>query len=402
MMMKVLIQLFIVSQVFLVFKVAHAHDIWLVPDQFTLSKGDILTVHQTVGHGFEGELQLPLNLGMTDRFQLISPSGTFNLLTGRPGLARPVVKRRMDAEGFVLLVMEHGFTDIELSDRQFLEHIAQEELQAIAKMRAEQGAKATERERYTRTLKLLIQIGNPGEGLSYRQITDEYLQYIEGMTNLKSLVLHGTQVTDHGLVHLGGLTNLRTLTLSHTQVTDAGLAQLKELASLTTLLLDHTQVTDAGLVHLRGLENLQRLDLGNTRVTDDGVARLQSLKALRLVNLERDEARQRMPAMQLVLGENIEILPLQNPYTLPFGDNLDVLILFDGEPLPDKLVWAYSSNEKKGVSLYKTHTNAWGIARFKLDRKGPWLIRLVHMVPCHRWDDVDWESYWGTFSFKVD
>ena len=41
-------------------------------------------------------------------------------------------------------------------------------------------------------------------------------------------------------------------------------------------------------------------------------------------------------------------------------------------------------------------------ARFKLERAGFWLIRLVHLYPNSDRADIDWESYWTSFSFEVD
>ena len=109
-----------------------------------------------------------------------------------------------------------------------------------------------------------------------------------------------------------------------------------------------------------------------------------------------------------VLGQKLEILLLQNPYVLDPGDDLEVQILFDGEPLRDKLVVGYNGDGKGPVSKSRARTNTAGIARFNLDRSGFWLIRLVHLLPCSEGSDVvdcshvDWESYWASFSFKLD
>lgn len=108
-----------------------------------------------------------------------------------------------------------------------------------------------------------------------------------------------------------------------------------------------------------------------------------------------------------VLGQKIEILLLQNPYRLDPGDDLDVQVLFDGEPLRGQLVKAYNSDGKGPVSKHRARTNAGGIVRFKLDRGGLWLIRLVHLLPCSGrsevdCEDADWESYWTAYSFEID
>ncbi|MCZ6672065.1 MAG: DUF4198 domain-containing protein [Verrucomicrobia bacterium] len=102
-----------------------------------------------------------------------------------------------------------------------------------------------------------------------------------------------------------------------------------------------------------------------------------------------------------VVGQKLEILLLQNPYFLEPGDDLEVQVLFDGKPLADQLVTAFSGDGKQLVSTSKAHTNEAGIARFKLDRKRFWLLRLVHLYPCSD-PDVDWESYWTSYSFWVN
>ena len=108
-----------------------------------------------------------------------------------------------------------------------------------------------------------------------------------------------------------------------------------------------------------------------------------------------------------VLGQKIEILLRQNPYRLDAGDDLEVQILFDGEPLRDKIVAAFNRDADGDISNFKARTDENGIARFTLQRTGAWLVRLVHMLPCvERFEndcaDVDWESYWTSFSFSLD
>ena len=104
------------------------------------------------------------------------------------------------------------------------------------------------------------------------------------------------------------------------------------------------------------------------------------------------------------LGQKIEIL-------LDPGDDLEVQVLFDGEPLSDKVVAAFNQDGTGDVSKYKARTDENGIARFTLNRAGVWLVRLVHLLPCSLpcskrsekdCSRVDWESYWTSFSFRVD
>ena len=108
-----------------------------------------------------------------------------------------------------------------------------------------------------------------------------------------------------------------------------------------------------------------------------------------------------------VLGQKIEIVLLQNPYLLDPGDDLTVQVLFDGEPLGDKVIAAFNRNGNGEISKLNARTDGEGMAQFRLSRAGVWLVRLVHVLPCvERFDDdcadTDWESYWTSFSFRLE
>lgn len=107
------------------------------------------------------------------------------------------------------------------------------------------------------------------------------------------------------------------------------------------------------------------------------------------------------------LGQKLEILLLQNPYALDFGDQIEARILFDGEPLAGELVFAYTETPSGGVTKLRSRTDDDGVARFPIDQTGAWLIKLVHIRPCAPESEVeclfaDWESYWSSYSFAID
>jgi hypothetical protein len=58
--------------------------------------------------------------------------------------------------------------------------------------------------------------------------TDASLECVAKMTSLNTLNLNGTRVTDRGLVHLNGLRNLRDVMLYDTSVTDEGVRKLQQ------------------------------------------------------------------------------------------------------------------------------------------------------------------------------
>jgi uncharacterized GH25 family protein len=109
-----------------------------------------------------------------------------------------------------------------------------------------------------------------------------------------------------------------------------------------------------------------------------------------------------------LVGQKLEILLSNNPYTLDPGDDLDVQILFEGKPLTGILVTAFNTDGINAVRRSKAFTDAQGNARVDLDHPGFWLLHLVHLRPCSEQSDVvscafvDWESYWASYAFQLD
>ncbi len=107
-----------------------------------------------------------------------------------------------------------------------------------------------------------------------------------------------------------------------------------------------------------------------------------------------------------VFGFPIEIIPQKNPFSLKAGDTLPVKILLRGEPATNQLVYAsfggFHQHDEQGnhVEAIKTRTNSKGIAEIKIEKKGLWYIRLIHMEPSDD-EGVDYESNWATLTFEI-
>jgi hypothetical protein len=82
----------------------------------------------------------------------------------------------------------------------------------------------------------VLQMANP-------DVTDQTLEYLKGMDQLKELDLNSTQVTDEGLIILAELPSLESLRLARTKITDEGFKK-----------------------HLASKESLKKLDLTGTEV----------------------------------------------------------------------------------------------------------------------------------------
>jgi hypothetical protein len=82
------------------------------------------------------------------------------------------------------------------------------------------------------------------------------------------LQMANPDVTDQTLDYLNGMTKLRELDLNDTKITDEGLAKLAKIGTLETLRLKDTAITDEGFrEHLMPLAALRELDLRGTKVT---------------------------------------------------------------------------------------------------------------------------------------
>ena len=105
------------------------------------------------------------------------------------------------------------------------------------------------------------------------------------------------------------------------------------------------------------------------------------------------------------VGQRLEILLENDPGRMRPDESLTVKVLFEGKPLAGAKVFAYrrSTTGQDPASLAEV-TSAQGLAEFRLDQPGLWLVRMVHFrVPPERKPDASapWESFWATYCFTV-
>jgi hypothetical protein len=89
------------------------------------------------------------------------------------------------------------------------------------------------------------------------QSTD--LSWLEGKTQLDTLILGDIPVRDDDLISLRSLSDLRTLVFRSPLITDAGLVHLSGLTRLECLAFAHDSIRGEGLVHLGGMQSLESL-----------------------------------------------------------------------------------------------------------------------------------------------
>lgn len=114
------------------------------------------------------------------------------------------------------------------------------------------------------------------------------------------------------------------------------------------------------------------------------------------------EERDNQDAYRHVIGQRLELIPLENPAGRKVGDTLRVRLLYEGKLVQGAKVSAtYSGAKQKPGSYAQSYrTNKEGVALFRLTHKGVWLIRTVYMLPSES-PEVDWESFWASMTFEV-
>ena len=107
-----------------------------------------------------------------------------------------------------------------------------------------------------------------------------------------------------------------------------------------------------------------------------------------------------------VLGYPIELIPVNNPYSLKVGDELSMQLLINGKPMPGIMVYA-SFNDKYGyakdespLDAFKVQTNSAGIVKIKITEAGHWYFRAVYLIKNPE-KDSDYISNSAAITFEI-
>ena len=133
--------------------------------------------------------------------------------------------------------------------------------------------------------------------IGWAQVTDTGLGHLAALTNLRHLAMGGNKLTDTSLQFLRQTPQIEYLDLGGTQRTDSGLWSLQlsddgmqsiaAVAELRELRLAGTAVTGRGLGLLASLARLERLNLqGCRKLRDDAATSLAGFKQLRVLDLK--------------------------------------------------------------------------------------------------------------------
>ncbi len=102
------------------------------------------------------------------------------------------------------------------------------------------------------------------------------------------------------------------------------------------------------------------------------------------------------------LGYPIEFIPLQNPYDLAVGDNIDFQLLLKGQPLANTVVHFGTSGQKEGgkSKVNASITDEDGEFSFEISQTGHWFVGTIHMAESKE-ENIDYESNWATLTFEI-
>jgi hypothetical protein len=105
-----------------------------------------------------------------------------------------------------------------------------------------------------------------------------------------------------------------------------------------------------------------------------------------------------------ILGYPAELVPLDNPY-LRSGKWVRVRALVDGKPAANQLV--VSGRKLRNVPRVverRVRTDADGVARIRIDDRGQWYVKFIHMEKYtgpRTPSSPDYESKWATLTFEI-
>ena len=103
-----------------------------------------------------------------------------------------------------------------------------------------------------------------------------------------------------------------------------------------------------------------------------------------------------------ILGYPAELIPLDNPYSVTSGGSIRVRSMVDGKPAANQLIVS-GGRTPSGARFpeRRVRSDASGVARIPLPKKGQWYVKFIHMVPFVGAEKIDYESKWATLTFEL-
>lgn len=120
------------------------------------------------------------------------------------------------------------------------------------------------------------------------QIEPDALQTLEDLSNLLKLDLHNTDLTDTDLAYVSHLKNLTNLSIQkNSKLTDEGLQVLNQLHELKSVNLAKLKISDKGIKFIENNPRLIWLNLEYTQISDESLPLLKSLQTIQELYLKK-------------------------------------------------------------------------------------------------------------------
>lgn len=95
---------------------------------------------------------------------------------------------------------------------------------------------------------------------------------------------------------------------------------------------------------------------------------------------------------------DFEIVLLQNPYKMKYGEDITVQVLSKGEPVKKAFVSVATKALTGSLFASSQVTDDEGKAYIKLNRAGEWLIKAINIVPAEK--SADFDRWFSSYSFS--
>ncbi len=99
------------------------------------------------------------------------------------------------------------------------------------------------------------------------------------------------------------------------------------------------------------------------------------------------------------LGKYLEVVLLQNPYKMQYGDDMTARILLDGKPLKGASAIVYTKSLTGQIYSARYRSDDDGRIFFKINRSGLWLVQAVYANPSEQ-EGVDYNYFQSSYSFS--
>jgi hypothetical protein len=123
------------------------------------------------------------------------------------------------------------------------------------------------------------------------QVSDIGVKHLRHLTNLKYIHISNSGIADGSLQVFGQFKNVEGLSLQGNHFTDEGLSYLSNATKLKSLWvgLGDKHITNKGILHLCQLQKLETLGLQKTRVTAKGLEQLSTLRNLKSLFVTKED-----------------------------------------------------------------------------------------------------------------